>query len=412
MFSGYNRDSKMNSNESTDPTTSGSGHSRKRKANEADGVEDRKVEHAFDDEHEDDDEDANDDNCVTMLDVLEEEQQLEEEAFALLGGSDDKNCTYLHGYVNRQAIYACRTCRMNEPETLDQDDISGLCLACSYACHEGHDLYELYTKRNFKCDCGNSKMRNHGKCALFANKSAVNEQNKYNHNFFGRYCLCDRPYPDPDGDSGIMVQCVVCEDWYHDYCLKTRFPKNDDFGELICAPCMDRHDFLWDYHRQQPTRLQNLDESSDTLTVDVIEAPVTGSTTTHNIATTTGETGTDSGIESSCDSMLDANHCKLKGLQSATGNEKKNAADDLKSRQVRSGATFWDEGWRKQLCRCNDCVSMYRTQQIDFLCDDCDTVHHYEAKGKEKGVRMSHYERGLNEITKMDRVQSIDAITG
>lgn len=31
---------------------------------------------------------------VTMLDVLQEENQLEEDANAVLGASDDKNCTY------------------------------------------------------------------------------------------------------------------------------------------------------------------------------------------------------------------------------------------------------------------------------------------------------------------------------
>lgn len=33
-------------------------------------------------------------NSVTMLDVLQEENQLEEDAYAVLGASDDKNCTY------------------------------------------------------------------------------------------------------------------------------------------------------------------------------------------------------------------------------------------------------------------------------------------------------------------------------
>lgn len=33
-------------------------------------------------------------NTITMLDVLEEEQKLEEDANAVLGGSDDKNCTF------------------------------------------------------------------------------------------------------------------------------------------------------------------------------------------------------------------------------------------------------------------------------------------------------------------------------
>lgn len=39
--------------------------------------------------------DSNDGNVVSMVDVLEEEQLLEEDANAVLGGSDDRNCTYL-----------------------------------------------------------------------------------------------------------------------------------------------------------------------------------------------------------------------------------------------------------------------------------------------------------------------------
>ena len=34
------------------------------------------------------------DSGLSMLDVLEEQEQLEEDANAVLGGSDDKNCTY------------------------------------------------------------------------------------------------------------------------------------------------------------------------------------------------------------------------------------------------------------------------------------------------------------------------------
>lgn len=33
-------------------------------------------------------------NSVTMLDVLQEENALEEDAIAVLGASDDQNCTY------------------------------------------------------------------------------------------------------------------------------------------------------------------------------------------------------------------------------------------------------------------------------------------------------------------------------
>lgn len=38
--------------------------------------------------------DDEEDNGVTLVEVLEEEAQLEEDANAVLGGSDDANCTY------------------------------------------------------------------------------------------------------------------------------------------------------------------------------------------------------------------------------------------------------------------------------------------------------------------------------
>lgn len=44
--------------------------------------------------------------------------------------------------MKRQALYACNTCTPKGGEP------SGVCLACSYKCHEGHDLFELYTKRS------------------------------------------------------------------------------------------------------------------------------------------------------------------------------------------------------------------------------------------------------------------------
>lgn len=38
----------------------------------------------------------------------------------------------------------------------------------------------------------------------------------YNQNFDGVYCTCARPYPDPENENNDeMLQCVICEDWYH-----------------------------------------------------------------------------------------------------------------------------------------------------------------------------------------------------
>lgn len=35
-----------------------------------------------------------DDSSVTMMDVLKQQEKLEEESAAVLGGSDEKSCTY------------------------------------------------------------------------------------------------------------------------------------------------------------------------------------------------------------------------------------------------------------------------------------------------------------------------------
>lgn len=117
------------------------------------------------------------------------------------------------GYIKRQAIYACLSCVPESKENPDKR--AGICLACSYECHDGHDLVELYTKRNFRCDCGTSKILAI-RCKLDANKIEDNDRNIYGQNFSGVYCTCHRPYPDAeDNIEDEMIQCIFCEDWFH-----------------------------------------------------------------------------------------------------------------------------------------------------------------------------------------------------
>ena len=98
----------------------------------------------------------------------------------VLGNADDKNCSYHSGgYMKRQALYSCLTCIKDSSEESKgcfESEGAGICLACSLHCHEDCELVELYTKRNFRCDCGNSKLDN--KCKLANDKAPVNEKNK------------------------------------------------------------------------------------------------------------------------------------------------------------------------------------------------------------------------------------------
>ncbi|XP_013179930.1 PREDICTED: putative E3 ubiquitin-protein ligase UBR7 [Papilio xuthus] len=201
------------------------------------------------------------DKVVTMLDVLQEEQDFEEDANAVLGASDDKNCSYNKGYIKRQAIYACMTCCSDAKDNPLKR--AGVCLACSLMCHENHELIELYTKRNFRCDCGNAKFNSHP-CKFTANKADLNEDNKYNQNYSGLYCTCHRPYPDPESTSeDEMIQCIICEDWLHASHLDAVVP-DEPYSEMICKDCMEKNSFLHDY-----TSLAITTESVD---VDIVSS--------------------------------------------------------------------------------------------------------------------------------------------
>ena len=66
---------------------------------------------------------------VTMIDVLEEEEALEDDCAAVLGNVSDTACTYSQGYLARQPLYAAR-------EATVEGQRAGVCLACSYHCLE------------------------------------------------------------------------------------------------------------------------------------------------------------------------------------------------------------------------------------------------------------------------------------
>ncbi|KAL0393674.1 UNVERIFIED_CONTAM: putative E3 ubiquitin-protein ligase UBR7 [Sesamum latifolium] len=145
---------------------------------------------------------------ISIKDYLEAVEEEELEADLVLGGDEGKECTYGKGYMKRQAIFSCLTCT--------PDGNAGVCTACCLSCHDGHEIVELWTKRNFRCDCGNSKFGG-SFCKLLASKDVENANNVYNHNFKGTYCTCDLPYPDPNAEEQVeMIQCCICEDWFHE----------------------------------------------------------------------------------------------------------------------------------------------------------------------------------------------------
>lgn len=282
---------------------------------------------------------------VTLSEVIQEDTELNEAADAVLGDCSETNCSYPMGYF-RQALYACLTCTppsSNVP--------AGVCLACSYNCHADHELVELYTKRHFQCDCGNSKFPTDNPCKLVSEKAAVNEQNKYSQNFFGKYCTCHRPYPDPERTTEeVMIQCIICEDWLHHEHIAWQAkddsdsvdagPEPDSYDEMVCAACVAKHPFLLAY-----VGVETDDPSDESGKAPMQALP--------------------EGKEAS-----EEKECVLAS--------KEHLIDASKAR-----ALFWPREWRDSLCECADCMRRYEREEVTFLLDPEDSLVVYEERAKE-----------------------------
>ncbi|XP_026164075.1 putative E3 ubiquitin-protein ligase UBR7 isoform X1 [Mastacembelus armatus] len=318
---------------------------------------------------------------ISLVDVLEEDEELEEEASAVLAGSDSDHCSYPQGYVKRQALYACSTCTPKDGEA------AGVCLACSYKCHEGHDLFELYTKRNFRCDCGNTKFAEL-QCKLYPDKDEVNSLNKYSHNFFGVYCTCGRPYPDPDDQvEDQMIQCVVCEDWLHGRHLGCVVPDSVELQEMICESCMNKNSFLWTYaaHLAVPDEAVQVKEE-------------TGGESNTNISNKQVDDVTEPICKRSREEAEPC--CRLKALEM------------LGQKRTQSGAVFWPSAWRSKLCSCNTCQEHLSAAGLSFLLDESDTVLAYEKKGKSNEHEQQGQDPLMLALDNLNRVQQLEIIHG
>lgn len=340
---------------------------------------------------------------LTLGEVLKGQEELEAESYAVLGGSDDKNCTYSRGYIGRQALYACMTC-MPEARAEEQKR-TGVCLACSYQCHEGHDLIELYTKRNFRCDCGGKRMPD-VHCKLDPLKLEANQLNQYNQNFSGTYCTCHRPYPDPEDDvEDEMIQCVVCEDWYHSRHLGTDgVPSSpNSFAEMICGGCVQRVGFLRYY-------VGKIEDGNQTQLNDTTLVDVTGLDES-NIAETSNIQNDESKVEGEAlDKENGGNESKRLKLDICT----KPPFDEADPAAYKQGATFWKDGWRNFLCRCTDCSSNYKDLKVEFLLDEKDTVQWYEEHGRQKQQQDERNtdDQAREAFNRLGRVQQVEFLTG
>jgi len=293
----------------------------------------------------------------TWDDIVQIDKEAEKDAEALLGGQDDMVCSYPEGYKYRQPLYSCRTCATQSGQQ------AGVCYACSLNCHDGHDLIELYTKRKFCCDCGNSKFKD--KCKLFEEKDKVNARNVYSHNFDQLYCTCNQPYPPPEDATDEledMHQCCICEDWFHlshiynepdEKMMLEKLMQHglDNACDLVCKGCVTKLPFLMCYRSLAMPTVECEDSTASEINISAISLPVSE--------------------DKNPDDPQTSSECKIEKQWPLEGSEKPH--------------TIYFEGvtWREQLCRCSKCMMLYEDLNCTFLLDPEDTMAFYDLKRHE-----------------------------
>ncbi|XP_011488664.2 putative E3 ubiquitin-protein ligase UBR7 [Oryzias latipes] len=324
-----------------------------------------------------------------------------DQALCVLAGSDPENCSYSRGYVKRQAVFACNTC------TPDATEPAGICLACANKCHDGHDIFELYTKRHFRCDCGNGKFGDF-QCQLNPAKDERNDKNRYNHNFSGCYCTCDRPYPDTDGqDDDEMIQCVICEDWFHSKHLGCTVVEPEELQEMVCETCMNKAPFLWTYaaHFAEPPFIK-ISHSNKEEDVEVEVEEKSPEKRPRNEGSTSSDESrkAEAGIGSS---PRKRNHPETSKVNTTPGECRLKKLQGLE--RPRLGAVFWPYSWRSELCTCTNCKKAYVAAEVQFLMDQSDTILAYEKRGLDEPFGQ-HPLMAL--LSSMDRVQQLEVLYG
>ncbi|KAI0360670.1 hypothetical protein OH77DRAFT_1556884 [Trametes cingulata] len=397
-------------------------------------------------------------DSATLTSVLESQASLLQEA-ALALPHQFSQCTYSLGHI-RQAVYLCLTCVRASPSSPPR----GICSACSIACHTDHEQLELFPKRNFRCDCPTRALAH--PCTLHTTLEEPNEQNTYGRNFEGVFCRCGRPY-DAEKERETMIQCLACEDWFHESCLNLRERPSsreptpaaeparddgasdasssglppplisaDDYDALVCSDCVRKIDavrrvagtpgtlMVVRSSSNEPWRIIGMDGEREATQVDIESKAPNGTENVTQTAVNGGkrERSPTKGeepvakrarvspeAESSSPCLAPPQDPRVVGLLSTL--DKTSTADSeppregkTSDRYLGSGDVFLTEGWRERWCRCKKCLPSL--QAHPFLLEEEET---YEPP-EDPDSGLSLEELGMRALQRLPRERAIDGI--
>ncbi|KIJ62258.1 hypothetical protein HYDPIDRAFT_114743 [Hydnomerulius pinastri MD-312] len=371
--------------------------------------------------------------------IASQEDLLQEAALAL--PHEFSRCTFSLGPI-RQAVYLCLTCATPR----------GICSSCSIACHTDHEQVELFPKRNFRCDCPTDAIPH--ACTLNKGIEVENSTNEYGQNFRALFCRCSKPY-DPKTERETMIQCLACEDWFHESCLNLRerpSPREpspepsdldttvahdddrsdtssglpsplisaEDYDAFVCFACVSKIDTLRRYAGTKGAIMvvsggenslwRKLEGDSPTdshgshddslVDIDDSQQPTTKRPRSRSSSQNAGRDPKRPRTSAS------PSPCLAPTVNSTAETILNNQPSRLKVSGSSQGAgdVFLTEGWRQRWCRCSHCLPSL--QAHPYLLDEEDT---YEPP-EDPDSGLSLEELGLRALERLPRDRTIDGI--
>lgn len=203
-----------------------------------------------------------------------------------------------------------------------------------------------------------------------------------------------RPYPDDeDTVNDVMIQCIICEDWYHTRHLGVEFP-TASYAEMICEGCVRQHEFLLHYDGLAVKKITQ--ETSDE-PIEVTETAAPSGETEPEAPDTVSDVNSEEEmpkelLSKSQDVIAAITACKMP-----------------KSKCELATKFFPDINWRQQLCTCVNCLKTYQDENVLFLIDPQDSLQVYEEKGTAKALEEERTEE-QKFLNSLDRVPLLETI--
>ena len=179
--------------------------------------------------------------------------------------------------------------------------------------------------------------------------------------------------------QGEFLNSFVFYHRYHTNHLigSENLPENEEYEELVCQECMKKNEFLWNYQGYIATKsVEKSNNNSPEAEIEVEAVNVSG-------------TEVDSSIASKC--FI------------------KNQRFKNKITNYKNQACYFLNGWREALCKCLECLELYKKNQVEYLTNIKDTISFYEDLGKAKEPSEAEETKMINDqLSKLNRVSRVE----